>query len=108
MEYTGCRHTSAYGKNAATKDAQAGLLRGMARDLGKHKITCNIAVVGSFETDRLSSSGGLEAPNMSKSIPLVRLGIPKMWQTAYAIGRSLATYISGQIVHLNGAYHMPH
>ena len=102
-------YTSAYGKNAATKDAQAGLLRGMARDLGKYKITCNIAVVGSFETDRLSSSGELEAPNISKSIPLVRLGIPQDVANCirFLVG-PFATYISGQIVHLNGAYHMPH
>ncbi len=102
-------YTAAYGKNPATKDAQAGMLRGMARDLGKYNITCNIAVVGSFDTDRIGSSGELDTPDLSDSIPLGRRGVPQDMANCirFLVG-PYATYVSGQSIHLNGAYLMPH
>jgi len=102
-------YTAAFGKNPAVKDAQAGMLRGMARDLGEHNITCNIAVVGPFDTDRASSSGELAVPKLSDNIPLGRRGVPQdMANCVRFLVGPFATYISGQTIHLNGAYHMPH
>ena len=85
------------------------MLRGMGRDLGKYSIPCNIAVVGSFDTDRMGSSGELATPDLSDSTPLRRRGVPQDMANCirFLVG-PYATYISGQSIHLNGAYCMPH
>ncbi len=46
---------------SAVKTGMAGMIRGMASDLGKYGITCNVAVVGPFDTDRASGSGTVQA-----------------------------------------------
>ena len=65
--------------------------------------------VGSFDTDRMGSSGELATPDLSDSIPLGRRGVPQDMANCirFLVG-PYATYISGQSIHLNGAYCMPH
>jgi len=102
-------YTAAAGKSPAVKDAQAGMLRGMARDLGQHNINCNIAVVGPFDTDRAGGSGELAIPKLSETIPMGRRGVPQDMADAvrFLVG-PFGRYISGQTLHLNGGIHMPH
>lgn len=94
---------------SAVKDGMAGMIRGMARDLGPHNITCNIAVVGPFDTDRASGSGetALTAPN--PNIPMGRRGVPQDMADAvrFLVG-PYARFISGQTIQLNGGAYMPH
>lgn len=95
---------------AAVKDGMAGMIRGMARDLGPHGITCNIAVVGHFTTDRASGSGevGQRGPG-AEGVPIGRRGTPQDMAdlVRFLIG-PFGTYISGQTIQLDGASHMPH
>jgi len=77
----------------------------MGRDLGKYSIPCNIAVVGSFDTDRIGSSGELATPGLSDSTPLRRPGVPRDMANCVRLSVGpCATCISGQSGHLNGAY----
>ena len=57
-------YTGGGAHRSAVKDGMAGMARGMAKDLGPHNITSNVAVVGPFDTDRAGGSG---APTASKS-----------------------------------------
>ncbi|MBO42877.1 MAG: short-chain dehydrogenase [Rhodospirillaceae bacterium] len=102
-------YTAAAAKSPAVKDAQAGMLRGMARDLGENNINCNIAVVGPFDTDRAGGSGELAVPKISDTIPIGRRGTPQDMADAvrFLVG-PFGHYISGQTLHLNGGIHMPH
>ncbi len=92
----------------ASKAALAGLIRGLAFDLGKHAIRSNFVVVGTFDTDLTgSSSSKTEAPDADR-IPLGRLGVPQDIADLirFLVGPG-AGYISGQTLHVNGAEHCP-
>ena len=94
---------------AAVKCGMAGMIRGMARDLGVHNITCNVAVVGRIETDRVRSSGDPNPVNKHVTIPLGHMGTPQdMADLVRFLVGPFARYISGQTIHVNGGAHMPH
>jgi 3-oxoacyl-[acyl-carrier protein] reductase len=93
---------------SAVKEGMAGMLRGMARDLGEHNITCNIAVVGAFDTDRESGSGET-IQRKEKMPPVGRRGTPMdMAHCIRFLVGPYARYISGQTIQLNGGLLMPH
>lgn len=94
---------------SAVKDAMAGLHRGMARDLGKHNIRVNVAVVGNFATDRKSGSGALISQTADVDVPLGRQGTPQdMADLVRFLSGPYSSYISGQTIHVNGGAYMPH
>jgi 3-oxoacyl-[acyl-carrier protein] reductase len=94
---------------SAVKDAMAGMHRGMARDLGHLGIRANIAVVGSFETDRASGSGAAVSQTKDASVPIGRKGVAQeMANLVRFLVGPFSGYISGQTVHVNGGAHMPH
>jgi len=103
-------YTAAYTKSPMVKNAMGGMLRGMARDLGQHGITCNMTVVGHFDTDRASGSGDVKTAAVEgDGMPMGRRGVPQDMANAirFLVG-PFSKYISGQTIHLNGAIHMPH
>ena len=92
----------------AAKGGLGSLMRGLAMDLGKHRITVNSVVVGTFETERAgSSSSGSPQPDVS-TIPLGRKGVPQDIADLirFLVGPG-ARYISGQTIHCNGAAFCP-
>lgn len=92
----------------ASKAAHGGLVRGLAFDLGKHKIRANYVVVGTFDTELEGSSSSKSAPPSLKTIPLGRLGMPQDMADLirFLVGPG-ASYISGQTIHVNGASFCP-
>jgi 3-oxoacyl-[acyl-carrier protein] reductase len=95
---------------SAVKDGMAGMLRGMARDLGPHGITCNIAAVGPFDTDRASGSGETTQRGAGvEDIPMGRRGTPQdMADMVRFLVGPFARYISGQTFLVAGGTHMAH
>ncbi|MBL24531.1 MAG: short-chain dehydrogenase [Rhodospirillaceae bacterium] len=94
---------------AAVKCGMAGMIRGMARDLGEHNITCNVAVVGRFETERVGGSGEVEPARTNLDVPMGRNGTPQdMADLVRFLVGPYARYISGQTIQVNGAALMPH
>jgi 3-oxoacyl-[acyl-carrier protein] reductase len=92
---------------SAVKNGMAGMIRGMARDLGEHNITCNIASVGAFETERTGGSG--ENQQRKENLPPIgRKGNPMdmAYCVRFLVG-PYARYISGQTIQLNGGLLMP-
>jgi len=92
----------------ASKAGLAGLIRGLAFDLGKYNIRANFLVVGSFDTQlEGSSSSGSPKPALA-TIPLGRLGVPQdMANLIRFLCGPGATYLSGQTIHLNGGSFCP-
>ena len=103
-------YTAAYTKLPTVKDAMGGMLRGMATDLGPHGITCNMTVVGHFDTNRERGSDDVEiVPVADDGIPMGHRGMPQdMADTIRFLVGPFARYISGQTIHLNGGILMPH
>jgi 3-oxoacyl-[acyl-carrier protein] reductase len=94
---------------SATKDGMCGLIRGMATDLGRHNINCNIAVVGVFDTDRASGSGALIARGADTPIPMGRKGVGQdMADTIRFLVGPKGRYITGQTIHVNGGAFLAH
>jgi 3-oxoacyl-[acyl-carrier protein] reductase len=92
----------------AAKAGMAGLMRGLAFDLGKHNIRSNVIVVGTFDTDLAGSSTSKTEPPDASAIPLGRLGVPQDIADLirFLVGPK-AGFISGQTIHVNGAEHCP-
>ena len=94
---------------SAVKCGMAGMIRGMARDLGEHNITCNVAVVGRFETERTGGSGEVEPARTNLDVPMGRNGTPQdMADLVRFLVGPFSRYISGQTIQVNGAALMPH
>ena len=102
-------YTGGGAHRSAVKDGMAGMARGMATDLGPHKITSNIAVVGPFDTERAGGSGAPTVSKPTKNIPIGRRGVPQdMANLVRFLVGPYAGFITGQTIHLNGGALMPH
>ena len=87
----------------------AGMARGMAKDLGPHNITSNVAVVGPFDTDRAGGSGAPTASKSANGVPIGRRGVPQdMANLIRFLVGPWAGFVTGQTIHLNGGALMPH
>lgn len=93
---------------SAVKTGMAGMMRGMASDLGRHGITCNIAVVGPFDTDRASGSGTVQLNDPNPKIPMGHRGVPQdMADLVRFLVGPYSRFITGQTIHVNGGALMP-
>lgn len=93
---------------SAVKSGMAGMIRGMAHDLGRHNITCNVAVVGRFDTERTGGSGDPTPTNTGLPIPMGRNGTPQdMADLIRFLVGPFSRYITGQTIQVNGGALMP-
>jgi len=93
---------------SAVKTGMAGMMRGMASDLGRYGITCNTAVVGPFDTDRKSGSGEVKLNDPNPKIPMGRRGQPQdMADLVRFLVGPYSRFITGQTIHVNGGALMP-
>jgi len=93
---------------SAVKTGMAGMVRGMASDLGRYGITCNVAVVGPFDTDRKSGSGEVKLNDPNPKIPMGRRGVPQdMADLVRFLVGPYSRFITGQTIHVNGGALMP-
>jgi 3-oxoacyl-[acyl-carrier protein] reductase len=87
----------------ATKAAQVGFVRALAKEVGPYGITVNAVAPGFIETDIWQSIPEAKRANLVKSIPLGRLGQPE--EVAAAICFLLsdqAGYITGSVLEIDG------
>lgn len=87
----------------ATKAAQIGFVRALAKEVGPYGITVNAVAPGFIETDIWQSIPEAKRANLVKGIPLGRLGQPE--EVAAAICFLLsdqAGYITGSVLEIDG------
>lgn len=93
---------------AAAKAGLAGMTRALARELGSRQITVNCVAPGFIQTDMTASLSEAQTQALMGQIPLGHLG--QAQDVAYAVGflaSPLASYITGQELHVNGGMLMP-
>ncbi len=92
---------------AASKAAQIGFTKSLARELAPRNITVNAVAPGFVETDMTAALSAEHREGLLRAIPLGRIGRPE--EVARCV-RFLADpnmgYITGQVVHVNGGLYM--
>lgn len=101
----GSRHGVAY---ASSKAGILGLTKSLALELAPHGITVNAIAPGAIETEILASDTPEVRAKRLKDIPAGRVGRPEEVAAAIAfLCRDEAGYVSGQTLHVNGAFLTP-
>ena len=92
---------------AAAKAGVAGMTRALARELGSRNITVNCIAPGFIETDMTAGLNEEQQKALLAQIPLGHLGKPQDIAHAVAfVASPLASYITGQELHVNGGMYM--
>ncbi|MCD9023428.1 elongation factor P 5-aminopentanone reductase [Cohnella silvisoli] len=101
---TGSSGEAAY---AASKGGLNAFAKSMAKELASSGITVNAVAPGAIDTDMLASLGAEEREALLKEIPAGRLG---QAEEVAGLVRFLVSdggsYMTGQIIGLNGGWHM--
>jgi 3-oxoacyl-[acyl-carrier protein] reductase len=86
---------------SASKSGLEGLMRGLARELAPHGITCNAIAPGAIDTARAATAG--PRPIQGRPIPLGRLGtVEEIAAMVRLVVGPQGTFITGQTIHVNG------
>ncbi|MFB3115294.1 MAG: 3-oxoacyl-[acyl-carrier-protein] reductase [Nitrospirales bacterium] len=92
---------------AASKAAVIGLTKTIAREYASRNITVNAVAPGFINTAMTQGLGEDVREMLSKQIPLGRLGEPgDIAEAVRFLASDAASYITGQVLHVNGGMHM--
>jgi len=87
----------------ASKAGLIGLTKSVARELGSRNITVNAVAPGFIQTEMTESLPEKVKAEMMAQIPLGRFGTPEeVAQVVVFLASEAATYITGQVIHING------
>lgn len=91
----------------AAKGGIDAMTRSLAREVGSRGITVNAIAPGFIATDMTAELGDEAHARLAGQIPLGRLGSPEDIAAAvlFLAGES-GSYITGQVLHVNGGLHM--
>ena len=91
----------------ASKSAIEGFSRTLAQEVASRNITINCVAPGFVDTDILSSIEPAKLADMTKKIPMGRIGTPKDISNAvFFLCSEESSYITGQVIHVNGGLTM--
>ena len=92
---------------SAAKAGVEAFTKSLAREVGKRNITINSIAPGFIDTDMTQQSDGVNRDELIKEIPLGRFGKPdEVAHLASFLCSEEASYITGQIIHINGGLYM--
>ena len=92
---------------AAAKAGLIGFTKALAREVASRGITVNVVAPGMIETDMTGGLGDLARAALEAQIPLGRIGAPEEVAGAVCFLASVeASYITGQVVGVNGGLYM--
>ena len=92
---------------SAAKAGVEAFTKSLAREVGSRKITINSIAPGFIDTDMTQQSDGVNTDELIKEIPLGRFGKPdEVAHLASFLCSEEASYITGQIIHINGGLYM--
>ena len=91
----------------ASKSAIEGFSRTLAQEVASRNITINCVAPGFVDTDILSTIEPEKLKDMTKNIPVGRIGTPEDVSNAvFFLSSEESSYITGQVIHVNGGLTM--
>jgi len=91
----------------ASKGGVEAMTRSLAREIGSRNITVNAVAPGFIETDMTADLGEDAHAQLTANVPLGRLGQPQDIAAAVCfLASDHASYITGQVLHVNGGMYM--
>ena len=91
----------------ASKSAIEGFSRTLAQEVASRNITINCVAPGFVDTDILSTIEPEKLKDMTKNIPVGRIGTPEDISNAvFFLSSEESSYITGQVIHVNGGLTM--
>ncbi|MFL2701760.1 MAG: beta-ketoacyl-ACP reductase [Gammaproteobacteria bacterium] len=92
---------------SAAKAGVEAFTKSLAREVGKRNITINSIAPGFIDTDMTQQSDGVNMEDLINEIPLGRFGKPdEVAHLASFLCSEEASYITGQVIHINGGLYM--
>jgi NAD(P)-dependent dehydrogenase (short-subunit alcohol dehydrogenase family) len=100
---TGDAHMAAY---AAAKAGAGGLIRSVAREVGRYGVTANCIALGSInQSERPAEVEERELARLIKRYPIRRRGLPSdVANLTLFLASDLSPWITGQTIPVNGGY----
>jgi 3-oxoacyl-[acyl-carrier protein] reductase len=94
---------------AAAKAGLLGLTRSVARELASRNVTCNLVAPGPIATAMLDGVSDERQAELTKLVPLARLGTPEeVGATVAFLCSEAAGYITGAAIPVDGGLSMGH
>ncbi len=92
---------------SAAKAGIMGFTKSVAREIARHNITANVIAPGVVETDMANQIPAEVRQEFLKQIPMGRFARPEeIAETIAFLCSEKASYITGQIIHVNGGWYM--
>ena len=92
---------------AASKSAIEGLTRTIANEVASRGVTANCISPGFVNTEILNSVDKIKLDEMTKMIPMGRLGeVREISDLVFFLSSEESSYITGQVLHINGGLTM--
>ena len=91
-----------------SKSGMVGFCKSLAKEVATRGITVNCVSPGFIETDMTNKLNDVQKGQISKNIPVNKMGSPK--DIAYAVSflaSDKASYITGETINVNGGLFMP-
>jgi len=100
----GAKGNAGQANYAASKAGIIGFTKSVALELGSRNIRCNAIAPGFIETEMTDVLDEKTVQGWRDAIPMKRGGKPEEIADACVfLGSDMSTYISGQVLHVNGA-----
>jgi 3-oxoacyl-[acyl-carrier protein] reductase len=92
---------------AASKAGIMGFTKTVAREVAPRGITVNAVAPGFIDTEMTAVLSDKVKESFNQQIPLGRIGTPEdVAEAAYWLCSDAASYITGQVIHVNGGMYM--
>lgn len=89
---------------AASKAGIIALMQSVAKEMGSRGVRANAIAPGYIETDMTNAIPDQIKQDMTKMIPMQRVGSPdEVAKVALFLASDLSSYVSGQVISVNGA-----
>ncbi len=92
---------------AASKAGIMGFARTVAREVAGRGVTVNVVAPGFIETEMTAALSDKAKENFMRQIPMGRMGAPEdVAEAVYWLCSDAASYVTGQVLHVNGGMYM--